>query len=174
LRRGSATIKAEFDGVTYRFFSEDNKALFLKSPEKWVPQYGGFCANGIMYGIPWGGDGDQWKLVDGKLYIFGGAASRNYFLMYEKRNLPLAERYWNDEVKGRNALIQRYKRLVLRVPHYQTGAELEAEWQKSRQNGGVPPLQSSAPAGASSASSAVPPSPPISPTSPTPPTPPTK
>jgi hypothetical protein len=24
------------------------------------------------YGIPWGGDADAWKMIDGKLYIFGG------------------------------------------------------------------------------------------------------
>lgn len=131
---GSADIKVVHDGVTYRFASEENKALFLKEPARYVPQYGGYCSNGIVYGIPWGGDPDTWKMIDGKLYIFGGSTSKNYFLMDQKRNLDLADRYWKEEVDGSNAFIQRYKRLIFRVPHYRTGAELDAEWQ-ARQTG---------------------------------------
>jgi YHS domain-containing protein len=129
---GKADVKTDHDGATYRFMNDENKALFLKEPAKYVPQYGGFCSNGIVYGIPWGGDPDAWKIINGKLYIFGGESSRKYFLMDEKKNLALAERYWADEIKGHNAFIQRYKRLALRVPHYKTGKELETEWQKQQ------------------------------------------
>lgn len=129
---GKADVKTDHDGATYRFMSEENKAIFLKEPAKYVPQYGGFCSNGIAYGIPWGGDPDTWKIIGGKLYIYGGTSSKNYFLMDEKTNLALAERYWADEIKGHNASIQRYKRLALRVPHYKTGKELEAQWQKQQ------------------------------------------
>ena len=127
---GRADIKADHEGVTYRFMNDENKAMFLKEPARYVPQFGGFCANGIVYGIPWGGDADTWKLIDGKLYIFGGEGSKKYFLMDEKQNVALANRYWADEIKGSNGFIQRYKRLAMRVPHYKTGAELDAEWQK--------------------------------------------
>jgi YHS domain-containing protein len=132
LTRGKPELTSEFDGVVYRFANEANRTEFIKSPEKYVPQFGGFCANGIVYGIPWGGDGDTWKILDGKLTIFGGQSSRNYFLMNEKDNLKLAQQYWEQEVKGSSALLQRYKRLLFRVPHYKTGEELESEWQRSR------------------------------------------
>jgi YHS domain-containing protein len=128
--RGATTIKTEHDGVTYRFENEANKATFLKEPNRYVPQYGGFCANGIVYGIPWGGDGDAWKIIDGKLFIFGGQASKNYFLLDEAANLKLADQYWQTEVNGANAIVQRYKRLALRVPHYKSGGELEQQWQQ--------------------------------------------
>ena len=129
---GNPGIKAVHEGATYRFASEENKAMFNKEPGKYVPQYGGFCANGIVYGIPWGGDPDTWKIIDGKLYIFGGASSRNYFLMDEKKNIQLADQYWADEIKGSNAFVRRYYRLVARVAHYKTGAQLEAQWQQSQ------------------------------------------
>ena len=127
---GRADIKADFDGATYRFISNAHKAMFVKEPAKYAPQFGGFCSNGIVYGIPWGGDADTWKIIDGKLYIFGGESSQRYFLMNEKANLALAERYWAEEIKGHNAVIQRYKRLVMRVPHYKSGKELQDEWEK--------------------------------------------
>jgi YHS domain-containing protein len=129
---GNPAIKAEHEGVIYRFVSEDNKAAFVKEPQRYIPQFGGYCTNGIAYGIPWGGDPDTFKIIDGKLYIFGGKDSMNYFLMEEKRNLELAHRHWKEEIAGRNALVQRSYRLVIRVPHYKTGKELAEEYERWR------------------------------------------
>jgi YHS domain-containing protein len=42
--KGSIKISTEHDGVTYRFANEQHLALFKKSPEKYLPQYGGWCA----------------------------------------------------------------------------------------------------------------------------------
>jgi YHS domain-containing protein len=126
---GKAEIKRDFQGVTYRFASAENRAMFDKEPAKYAPQFGGFCANGIAYAIPWGGDADTWALIEGKLYIFGGQSSKNYFMMDEKKNLALAHEYWDKEVRDSTPFIQRYKRLIFRVPHYKTGKELAAEWE---------------------------------------------
>jgi hypothetical protein len=89
-------------------------------------QYGGFCANGIVYGIPWGGDADTWLMIDGRLYIFGGAGSKAAFELDVPGNLKLAQKYWDEEVKGSNSFVQRSWRLVFRVPHYKSGEELAA------------------------------------------------
>ena len=129
---GKVGISVVHEGATFRFASEQHKALFAMDPAKYVPQYGGFCANGIVYGIPWGGDPDTWKLIDGKLYIFGGEASRKYFLMDERKNMQLADQYWSSEIKGSSGFVQRYYRLAARVPHYKTGAQLEAQWQQAQ------------------------------------------
>ncbi len=51
--RGTAQFKTVHRGVTFYFASAEHKALFDKEPAKYLPQYGGFCANGINYGIPW-------------------------------------------------------------------------------------------------------------------------
>jgi YHS domain-containing protein len=121
---GKPQFSSKYEDVTFRFASAEHKALFDKEPGKYLPQFGGYCANGIAYAIPWGGDADTWKIIDGKLYIFGGQASKDAFELDEKKNLALAESYWKDEVAGSNSFIQRSKRLVFRVPHYQSGEEL--------------------------------------------------
>ena len=123
--QGSPQFKSVHQGVTFYFASAEHKALFEQAPAKYLPQYGGFCANGISYAIPWGGDADTWRIVDGKLYIFGGAGSRAAFELDRAANTTLADRYWRDEVSGSNSFVQRSKRLVFRVPHYKSGAELE-------------------------------------------------
>lgn len=124
---GSPAHKSVHKGVTFRFASAEHKKLFDAAPEKYIPQFGGYCANGIVYGIPWGGDADAWRIIDGKLYIFGGAGSRDAFLVDERANLALAQKYWKDEVEGANAFFQRAKRLVFRVPHYKSGQQLAEE-----------------------------------------------
>lgn len=125
--QGSPQYRSQYQGVDFRFASAEHKALFDKTPDKYLPQYGGYCANGIVYGIPWGGDADTWRIFDGKLYIFGGAGSRDGFLLDVPRNRQLADKYWADEVAGSNAFVQRTRRMTLRVPHYKSGAELAAE-----------------------------------------------
>ena len=127
-RKGDPAIRSVIDGVTFRFASAEHKALFDREPSKYIPQYNGYCANGIVYGIPWGGDADSWRIINGKLYIFGGKGSRDGFYVDLPRNMALADKYWNEEVKGSNAFAQRLKRYLLdRVPHYKTGQELADE-----------------------------------------------
>jgi YHS domain-containing protein len=122
---GSPQHKSVYEGVTFRFAKAEHKALFDANPQKYLPQFGGFCANGIVYGIPWGGDADTWLMIGGKLYIFGGASSKAAFELDRPGNLALAVKYWNEEVLGGNSFIQRSKRLVFRVPHYKSGEELD-------------------------------------------------
>ena len=121
---GLPRLKSAYEGVTFRFANEQHKALFDANPTKYIPQYGGYCANGMAYGIPWGGDADTWVLVDGKLYINGGAASKAAFLLDVPGNIALADKYWREEVRGSNSFVQRGKRMVWRVPHYKSGEEL--------------------------------------------------
>ena len=122
--QGSPQFKSQYQGVDFRFASAANKALFDAAPRKYLPEFGGFCANGIVYGIPWGGDSDAWRMVDGKLYIFGGQGSQDAFALDVPGNLKLANQYWAAEVAGNNSFWQRSKRLVFRVPHYKNGEQL--------------------------------------------------
>jgi YHS domain-containing protein len=123
--QGSPQFKTVHEGVTFHFMSAEHQTVFDREPARYIPQYGGFCANGINYGIPWGGDADAWRIYDGKLYIFGGAGSRAAFELDRADNLAKADRYWRDEVAGSNSFMQRTKRLIFRVPHYKSDAELQ-------------------------------------------------
>jgi YHS domain-containing protein len=122
--QGTPQHRSIYQDVNFRFASAEHKALFDANPTRYLPQYGGYCANGIVYGIPWGGDADTWRMIDGKLYIFGGTGSQQAFELDIPTNLKLAEGYWASEVAGSHSFWQRSKRLVFRVPHYKSGADL--------------------------------------------------
>lgn len=136
-QQGLPQFSSRYEDISFRFASAENKALFDKQPTKYLPEFGGYCANGIVYGIPWGGDADTWKMIDGKLYIFGGQASKDGFEIDEKKNLALAESYWKDEVAGNNSFVQRWKRLIFRVPHYQSGEALAKAVAEAKAKGGA-------------------------------------
>jgi len=129
--KGDPAIKAEYLGVTWRFANEGNKAEFLKSPEKYMPQFGGYCSNGINYAIPGGGGGgpNTWRIYRGKLYVFGGQSARDHFEMDTELNLERAHKYWNEELAGVNPRWMRFKRMVMRVPHYKSDRALQEEWE---------------------------------------------
>jgi YHS domain-containing protein len=122
--QGSPQFKSVYEGVTFRFANADAKKLFDAAPQKYLPQYGGYCANGIAFAIPWGGDADTFRMEGGRLYIFGGKDSQEGFELDVPGNVKLADKYWSDEVAGNNSWWQRYKRLVFRVPHYKSGEQI--------------------------------------------------
>lgn len=67
--KGSYKITAVYDDATYRFASEEHKALFEANPEEYLPAYGGYCAFGTSMGFKFDGDPNHWKIVDDVLYL---------------------------------------------------------------------------------------------------------
>ena len=125
--QGNPQFKSVYEQITFHFASADSKALFDKEPMKYQPQYGGYCANGVAYAIPWGGDADTFTMRNGKLYIFCGQASKDGFENDIPGNTVLADKYWNEEIKGSNSMWQRTKRLMFKVPHYKNGEQIAKE-----------------------------------------------
>ncbi len=56
-------------GETWYFASVKNLEAFKTNPEKYAPQYGGYCAYGMSRGYKAKTDADAWTIVDGKLYL---------------------------------------------------------------------------------------------------------
>ena len=67
--RGSADITAVYKGSTFRFASEANRAAFSAAPERYAPQYGGFCAFGTASGYKAKIDPAAFTIVASKLYL---------------------------------------------------------------------------------------------------------
>jgi hypothetical protein len=44
---GLDTIYSVFKGYKFQFLTVENKALFDAAPDKYIPQFGGFCAWGM-------------------------------------------------------------------------------------------------------------------------------
>ena len=66
---GKAEFTARHEGASYRFASAANRDAFAAAPEKYAPQYGGYCAFGMASGYKAPIEPDAWTVVDGKLYL---------------------------------------------------------------------------------------------------------
>lgn len=66
---GNAEITTVWNGATWRFVNAQNKAAFESAPEKYAPQFGGYCAYAVANGYTAKGDPEAWSVADGKLYL---------------------------------------------------------------------------------------------------------
>jgi YHS domain-containing protein len=66
---GKPEFIARHEGATYRFANAANRDAFAAAPEKYAPQYGGYCAFGMASGYKAPIEPDAWTVVDGKLYL---------------------------------------------------------------------------------------------------------
>jgi len=69
-KKGKEALTATFEGVLYRFSSEETRKAFLASPARFEPQYGGWCAYAMADGEKVEIDPESYLVTDGKLYLF--------------------------------------------------------------------------------------------------------
>ncbi len=67
---GDTTHALEWNGAVWYFASAENRAAFEAEPERYAPQYGGFCAWAVAEkGKLYSTRPENWSIVDGKLYL---------------------------------------------------------------------------------------------------------
>lgn len=66
---GNKNIPYQYKGATWYFSNEKNRDLFASDPEKYLPQYGGYCAYAVAQGTTKSVNPNYWHLIDGKLYL---------------------------------------------------------------------------------------------------------
>ncbi|MGM9510900.1 YHS domain-containing (seleno)protein [Larkinella sp. GY13] len=66
---GADSLTWTWQGAHWHFASEKNKAAFQAEPERFAPQYGGYCAFGMSKGYKAPTQPDAWTIVDNKLYL---------------------------------------------------------------------------------------------------------
>ncbi|MDB4474699.1 hypothetical protein N9023_06790, partial [Opitutaceae bacterium] len=62
-QKGSGDHELEWEGATWRFSSANHKAKFAANPEKYAPQYGGYCAWAVSNNYTAPIDPEAWKIV---------------------------------------------------------------------------------------------------------------
>ena len=67
--KGQDGLATEWMGAKWKFASQANLDLFKSNPEKYAPQYGGYCAYGVTQGSLVKVEPEQFTLRDGKLYL---------------------------------------------------------------------------------------------------------
>ncbi|MBW4360633.1 YHS domain-containing (seleno)protein [Flavobacterium taihuense] len=66
---GTTQFSTIWKDATWYFVSKENLTAFITDPEKYAPQFGGYCAYGTSQGHKVPTDPEAWTIVDGKLYL---------------------------------------------------------------------------------------------------------
>jgi YHS domain-containing protein len=92
--KGDPQFTAAYEGVTYRFSSAGNKAVFESSPAKYAPQFGGYCAWAVSQGYTAPIDPNAFQIVDGRLLLQYSLGIREKFGKDTAGNLAKADANW--------------------------------------------------------------------------------
>ena len=129
--QGRPGIAVELPRRTYYFASEEHRKLFLADPARYEPQYGGFCSNGMAYGLKMSTDPTSWTLFEGRLFIFGDVLGQSQWNLTPKFNVEKGDLMWASEAKDTPWREQTFKRWVNRVPWYKSRWAIHEDWQKA-------------------------------------------
>ena len=83
--KGKPELFLDWQGSTWHFSTAANRDAFLADPEKYAPQFGGYCSFGVAHGYAPQTDPAAFTIVNGKLYL-------NYN--------PTVSEKWNAEREG--------------------------------------------------------------------------
>jgi hypothetical protein len=89
-----------YGGAKYLFSSTVNRDAFNADPEKYVPQYGGYCAFGVFEGKKFDIDPASWRIVDGKLYFNLNPVILEMWSPDTKKYLQESEKNW-PKIRGK-------------------------------------------------------------------------
>lgn len=66
---GKTEFAYDWSGSKWLFSSQANLDAFKAEPQKYAPQYGGYCAYGVSENHKSPTDPNAWTVVEGKLYL---------------------------------------------------------------------------------------------------------
>jgi len=92
--KGKKTHNMEWQGATWRFSSGENLALFKADPEKYAPQYGGYCAYAVANDSLASIEPEQFTILNGKLYLNYNADVQQQWLEKRDAYIELADKKW--------------------------------------------------------------------------------
>lgn len=100
--KGSSEFRADYQGSTFHFVSVAHRDAFAANPEKFAPQYGGYCAYGMAKGYKAKIDPATFTVVGDKLYLNYSETVRSQWLTDIPGYIRKADANWPDVRKVAN------------------------------------------------------------------------
>jgi hypothetical protein len=92
--QGKSDFAYSWRDVEWHFTNSNHRNLFIADPERYAPQYGGFCANAMSKGKVAIADPEAWTIVDEKLYIKFNFVSRDKWRKDIASRIKKADKNW--------------------------------------------------------------------------------
>jgi len=92
--KGNPQFAYRWNGAVWQFATAKNRDRFKKSPEKYAPQFGGYCAWAISRGYTADVDPEVFRIIDGKLYLIYSKSVEMRWEQDVQGNIAKAEANW--------------------------------------------------------------------------------
>ena len=92
--QGKAEFAFKWRDVIWQFSSAKHKDVFAADPQRYAPQFGGFCAMAMTNGIKMVVDPNAWTIVDNRLYLNFSLKGRGIFRQDLTGNIAKSEGHW--------------------------------------------------------------------------------
>lgn len=99
--KGSEEFTHNYHGKLYLFTNPLAKAKFIGDPDKYLPKYDGYCAEGVSRGKRYPADPESFVIYEGRTYLFFDADARVKFVVNPKVMAQKADARWAEMNKGR-------------------------------------------------------------------------
>ena len=99
-QQGQAQYSYEYKGSKFYFASDANRHAFMEMPEKYAPQFGGYCAFGTAQGYKVSTQPDAFAIVKDKLYLNYDKKVQKLWQQDIPGNLQKAEKNWPEVSKA--------------------------------------------------------------------------
>lgn len=94
--KGNDKLVYNWKNANWYFSSQQNLDAFKANPEKFAPQYGGYCAYGLSNGYKAPTAADAWTIENGKLYLNYNTEVRGLWNKERKERIEKADKNWPE------------------------------------------------------------------------------
>lgn len=101
--KGDNNYSHAYKGLIWNFSSEDNRNKFKQNPERFTPEYGGYCAYAMSKGLVVSSDPEAYTLHQGKLYLNYSFSVRNTWRKDIPGYLAKSEVNWQEKIEDVDA-----------------------------------------------------------------------
>ena len=92
--KGSNNISFSYEEAIYYFVNQEHRSLFMKNPENYLPQFGGYCAWAVKEGYIAPIDPEAWTIVDDRLFLNYSKSVKRRFVKDLQENIRKAYSNW--------------------------------------------------------------------------------
>jgi YHS domain-containing protein len=92
--KGDPKLSVPWKGASWYFVNQQDLDAFKSNPEKYAPQYGGYCAYGLTKGKKVPTSPDSWAISEGKLYLNYDKDVQAKWKEKQKENIEIANSKW--------------------------------------------------------------------------------
>ncbi|QUJ77099.1 YHS domain protein [Sulfitobacter albidus] len=92
---GTDAHVVDWNGAAWRFASAADAEAFAAAPERFAPQFGGFCTRAMSFGKEVNGDPQVWRIFEDRLYVFAKPVGGRKFDGAEAAMIAKAQAHWD-------------------------------------------------------------------------------